>query len=193
MNSEKIEETTLNKRPKTRYIYIILFALCSLYTILSTAIQWKVIPNAQDDIQYSLGVVGINKTSDGTAMLTLLPSALLKDTMYFGCSYSMNLSANGNKCLDEKTLALAKGEFAKVGWYEPKGVFTIKNPYPQMVSIEVDGKYLKSFNETKLLSDGYNNASVILTSITLALYLIALQVALFLDKKARIKRKLSVA
>lgn len=172
------------KTVKYKYIYISLFIVLSTYTIAGTAMQWKSAPDTQDQVQSTLGVVGTSTSKDGATILSVLPTALLKDTMYFGCAYNMSVSGQKNQCLSPQELKAIDGELANVSWYEHKGLFGIKNPYKQMVSIEVNGKYLKSLNETKVLNDGYNNARGVITSITLLFYFVTLQLALFLKKKS---------
>lgn len=178
-------KTTKNKNPakssKSKYFYICLFIIASTYTVFDTAIHWKLTPS-QEEMQYTFGLVGVN-SDDGIPTISVLPSATLKDQMTFGCGYSMKSDSHTNQCLNESLLMPIKGSVATVGWYKLKSVFGYQNPYPQMVSLEVDSKYLKSYNETKVMNEGYNQIRGFLTCFILFVYFVMLQVVLFVIRK----------
>lgn len=169
-----------SKMKKSSYFYVSLFVAASAYTIFNTAIHWKITPS-QEQVQYTIGLVGID-SKNGIATLSVLPSPTLKDQVTFGCGYSMKSDPKSNQCLDESLLNPIKGTVATVGWYKLRSGFGHKNPYLQMVSLEVGGEYLKSYNETKVLNEGRNNARGLLTCLTLFIYFMILQVILFIQK-----------
>ncbi|WP_296208618.1 hypothetical protein [Psychrobacter sp. UBA3480] len=169
------------KSSKSKYFYISLFIVASTYTVLDTAMHWKLTPS-QEEMQYTFGLVGVD-SNDGIATISVLPSATLKDQITFGCAYSMKADPVSNQCLDASLLAPIKGSVATVGWYKLKSVLGYKNSYPQMVSLEVNGKYIKSYNETRVINEGYNQARGLLTCLTLLIYFVMLQFILFFNRK----------
>lgn len=170
--------TERKKSRKARYFYVVVFIVASVYIVFQAAMHWKIMPENADNLNYSVGIVGVEENKD-FPMLKILTSAQLKDQITFGCGYSMQTTAKDNQCLTPELLDSIKGELAIVRWYELKGFFGHRNVYPQLASIEVDGKYIKSFNETRVLNEGYNNAKAVLTSLTILAFFVVLQLVLF--------------
>lgn len=186
MEESKARKPVKSSKPK--YLYISLFVIASSYTVFDTAMNWKLTPS-QEQIQYTFGLVGID-SNDGVTTVSVLPSASLKDRITFGCGYSMKSDSQSNQCLDASLLTPLKGSVATVGWYKLKSVFGHQNPYPQLMSLEINNKYIKSYNETKVINQGYNRARGFLTFLTLFIYFVILQFILFVIRKKSNKAEL---
>ena len=72
-----------------------------------------------------------------------------KENQVFGCSYSAYSTPSTSVCISKKYIEDYIGKKAIFGWYYQTDFFGFHNPIPQLVSINVDGKYIKSYEDTK--------------------------------------------
>lgn len=143
----------LNPKTLSQKIYLIGYLLLILFILFNTILPWKGrdFPN-ETDILFSEGTINYNYQQDGRSkrLLLILDNVNnTKKTQVFGCSYSAYSTPNTSVCISKKNIEDYIGKKATFGWYYQADFLGLHNPTPQLVSINVDGKYLKSYEDTK--------------------------------------------
>lgn len=143
----------LNPRTLSQKIYLIGYLLFVLFILFNTILPWKGrdFPN-KAEILYSEGTINYNYQQDGRSKRLLLILDNVNNTkehQVFGCSYSAYSTPSTSVCISKKYIEDYIGKKAIFGWYYQTDFFGFHNPIPQLVSINVDGKYIKSYEDTK--------------------------------------------
>lgn len=99
----------------------------------------------KNQIQYSEGVLKVNKVYFKREVIPYI----IIDNITYACSYRIHNSPISDKCLPYSQLEPYIGQYAKVGWYTQKKFLWYKNPYRQLVSLQINGKTLKSYEQVK--------------------------------------------
>lgn len=89
------------------------------------------------------------------SILTLTPSGTLKAQVY-ACDYASSHRPTDD-CLDWTDLKPYLNQPARIGWYYQPDYLWFHNPHPQLVSLEVAGKTVRSYDDTKQNIEKYNN------------------------------------
>lgn len=118
-----------------------------------------------DRVQYSEGILNVSyqkvlKGSDYNVLL-LKEQNSNQWTEYY-CGYSARHFARANWCFTDEQIEPYKNKHAKIGWYYQDRFLWLKNPHPQLVSLQVDGKEIRSYEQTKNLSERYKKSGVYL-------------------------------
>lgn len=105
-----------------------------------------------DELQYSEGILNVSyqkvlKGSDYNVLL-LKEQNSNQWTEYY-CGYSARHFARANWCFTDEQIEPYKNKHAKIGWYYQDRFLWLKNPHPQLVSLQVDGKEVRSYQDTK--------------------------------------------
>lgn len=104
-----------------------------------------------DDIHYSTGIVRVIK--EPSKRNTTVDHVLFKGAdgqmMHLACSYSASYYARRSGCSyggRKEFYAEIHNKQAEIGWYIEKPFLGITNPYPQLISLKIEGKQHRSLN-----------------------------------------------
>lgn len=142
---KKISE--LSKSQKT---HIIVFLLLMSFMPAKSFLEWKGRDFPQkSELNYSTGVLGhLSTTGEDSKSFTVLRSIERSgQDMIFGCSYTAFVSSTTGSCIGRKQVESYLGKQATVGWYYQPSFLGFKNNMPQLVSLKVGSKYLKTYEE----------------------------------------------
>lgn len=86
------------------------------------------------------------------------------------CDYTAQHKARLSSCFLEEHITPYLNENVRVGWYKKDDVLWFHNPYPQLVSLEVDGKVIRSYEESLVLAKNRIGTflKILLSFITIA-------------------------
>lgn len=130
----------------------VLVILISLWFMTMTRMGWH-IPTT-DEVYYNEGVVSVVRVYYSNKKNRWVEHIELKTDdgklIHFGCSYTAYYYTQYSGCLfSEEYQDFVKKVHNKrgvVGWYVQKPFLGAKNPYPQIVSLNIEGKYAKDLN-----------------------------------------------
>lgn len=143
-------------------ILSILFTIClGIYMVTDSLseIRGQDFPQI-NELKYSEGILRAyhqrfdESDGDGTRdilMVRLLnqkSSDALLDNSYY-CNYMSKHDPRTSFCLKEEDIFNHRKKYAKIGWYIPKPFLWHKNPYPQIVTLEVENKLILSYDFSK--------------------------------------------
>lgn len=107
----------------------------------------------ESELQYDTGILTTYeqtfsyKTGQNTPVMVRLSGN------YF-CNYHVGHKPAWSNCLKDKQELLSySGQKAKIGWYKNEDFLWIKNPYKQLVTLEVNSKVVLSYQDTKAKVD----------------------------------------
>ncbi|WP_296208697.1 hypothetical protein [Psychrobacter sp. UBA3480] len=136
---------------KSQKTHIIVFLLFMSFMPTKSFLEWKGRDFPQkSEINYSTGVLDyLRTTGKDSKSFTVLRSieGSSQDTV-FGCSYTAFISSTTGSCISRNKVESYLGKQATVGWYYQPSFLGFKNNMPQLVSLEVNGKHLKTYEET---------------------------------------------
>lgn len=128
----------------------------SIATFLLTAVDQLLLGKfwyipSPDDIHYSTGIVRVIK--EPSKRNTTVDHVLFKGAdgqmMHLACSYSASYYARRSGCSyggRKEFYAEIHNKQAEIGWYIEKPFLGITNPYPQLISLKIEGKQHRSLN-----------------------------------------------
>ena len=135
---------------KSQKTHIIVFLLFMSFMPTKSFLEWKGRDFPQkSELNYSTGVLDyVRTTGKDSKSFTVLRSidGSGQDTV-FGCSYTAFVSSTTGSCIGRNKVESYLGKKATVGWYYQPSFLGFKNNIPQLVSLEIDGKYLKTYEE----------------------------------------------
>lgn len=127
--------------------FTLLIAVCLM---LNSAFSWqgRDFPK-KSELMYSEGTLeslttGLHKSRRSFVVLRSPKRASQK--IVYGCTYSA-YDSGISSCVGEKTLEPYLGKQATIGWYYQPQFLGFQNNMPQLVSLEVEGKYLKTYED----------------------------------------------
>lgn len=144
------------------WLLVIACMLCGIslngYFIINTLarIRGDYIPKIHE-IEYSEGLLRAyykkfdEDDGDGARDLLVVQMSGQKFTkkplsnIYY-CNYNVIHKPNTSFCLKEDEIVQHNGKPAKIGWYVSKPFLWYDNPYPQLMTLEVDGKSIISYD-----------------------------------------------
>lgn len=143
----------LKTKTLSQKIYLTGYLLFVLFILFNTIFPWKGrdFPN-ESEITYSEGTINYDYQQDGKSKRLLLVLENIDNTkknQVFGCSYSAYATTSTSVCVSKKYIENYIGKKTIFGWYYQPDFFGLHNPTPQLVSINVDGNYIKSYANTK--------------------------------------------
>ncbi|WP_066803879.1 hypothetical protein [Moraxella oblonga] len=99
-------------------------------------------------IQYSEGTLKTIKRRASrhhtVTDVVLVPFDSKVGTTYY-CDYTAQHTAVSSSCLPEEKIAPYRNQSVRIGWYQKSDVLWFHNPHPQLVSLEVDGEVIRSY------------------------------------------------
>lgn len=96
-----------------------------------------------------------------------------KECHSYHCGYSAYYLPSLQSCFNNyKNLKPYHRKKAKVGYYYQKDFLWFHNPYRQMVSLEVDGKPVDTYQNTKSYIKRLHTITIVLSSCLLAMFVI---------------------
>lgn len=160
-------------KPKTlsQKMYWIGYLLFVVFILFNTILPWqgRDFPN-ETDIYYSEGTINYIHERDGRSARLLLVLEDVNNTredQVFGCSYSAYATPSTSVCMSKRYIEDYIGKKATFGWYYQADFFGLHNPMPQLVSINVDGYYIKSYTDTEAKFFKMNMGRIFISLINL--------------------------
>ena len=106
----------------------------------------------EHELQYAEGIIQTHKDSEGNRGAVVVNVVELIDgnnqgTNYY-CNYSAYFRIGMSQCINEKEISNYLGKPAKIGWYMQKDYLFFHNPYPQLVTLEVDGALVRDYHKS---------------------------------------------
>lgn len=175
-------------KSKGNFIVSVIF-----FIVISTIFAMKVpatdLPE-KSEIQYSTGVFHIVTPAKFVNHVELSRIGGSNDSNVFSCAYNAFSNGKQSSCGDTKFLKPYVDKEVTVGWYQQKAFLGFENELPQLVSIELDSKIMKSYEETVKTSKGlqYVNIGLYIFVFILSILLYKSNVRIF-EEHAKKKRK----
>lgn len=161
---------------KEQKLYIAGFLLFFSYLLMHYLLEFngRDFPQ-QSELRYSTGILEYSRApgKNSLSFIILQPIERTDKKMAFGCSYSVALSSAGS-CMDLKSTEPYAGKTARVGWYRQSKFLGFENRLPQLVTLEVEGKHVKTYEGTYELLNRLNKSNTYTT-----LFFMALSIFLF--------------
>lgn len=102
----------------------------------------------KSELQYSTGIFETERSLRATNHVKLTNIDGGKGYKVFSCSYSPFSNQRGSSCGDNKNLAPYINKEVTIGWYEVDSFLGFTNDMPQLVTIEMDGEVIRSYEHT---------------------------------------------
>ncbi|MGO2559998.1 MULTISPECIES: hypothetical protein [unclassified Psychrobacter] len=140
-----------SKLSKSQKIHIILFLLFISFLPTKYFLEWRGRGFPQESqLNYSTGILEYTRTTGkrSRSLIILEPIEYSDEKVVYGCSYTAITSGSSASCLDLKSVEPYLGKHAVVGWYDQPSFLGFKNDTPQLVTLKIDDKHLKTYDET---------------------------------------------
>ncbi|MGP5505629.1 hypothetical protein [Psychrobacter celer] len=125
------------------------------------------------EIQYSTGIFHIVTPAKFVNHVDLSRIGGSNDSKVFSCAYNAISNGRQSTCGDTKFLQPYVGKEVTIGWYRQQPFLGFKNDMPQLVSIEMNGEIMRSYEQTAKTNDG-------LKYVNIGLYILAFLLSVFL-------------
>lgn len=175
-------------KSKGNFIVSVIF-----FIVISTIFAMKVpatdLPE-KSEIQYSTGIFHIVTPAKFVNHVELSRIDGSNDSNVFSCAYNAFSNGKQSSCGDTKFLKPYVDKKVTIGWYQQKAFLGFENELPQLVSIELDSKIMKSYEETVKTSKGlqYVNIGLYIFVFILSILLYKSNLRIF-EEHAKKKRK----
>ena len=114
----------------------------------------------ENELSYTTGIYSIVEQPEYVNHIMLNQINENYDSQLFTCSYNSFDNGSSSSCGDKKYLTPYVGNVVTIGWYEQKKFLGFKNDVAQMVTIETNGKIVRSYRETFDYIKSMNNFSL---------------------------------
>lgn len=114
----------------------------------------------ENELSYTTGIYSIVEQPEYVNHIMLSQINQNNDSQLFTCSYNSFGNGSSSSCGDKKYLTPYVGNMVTIGWYEQKKFLGFKNDVAQMVTIEANGKIIRSYHETFDYIKSMNNFSL---------------------------------
>lgn len=114
----------------------------------------------ESELNYTTGIYSIVEQPEYVNHVMLNQINERNESQLFSCSYSSFGNGASSSCGDTKYLASYVGNVVTVGWYEQKEFLGFKNDVAQMVTTQMNGKIMRSYDETFDYIKSMNNFSL---------------------------------
>lgn len=108
-------------------------------------------------IQYSEGILKTTQRRASrhhtVADVVLVPFDSKVGITYY-CNYTARHTAVLSSCQPEEKITPHRNQPVKIGWYQKSDVLWFHNPHPQLVSLEVDGEVIRSYEYSLKIAKG---------------------------------------
>lgn len=105
----------------------------------------------ESEINYSEGTLKVERQRTGKAstayFIVVTPKNSLRGVNYY-CSYAAYHELATAWCLRKEELEPYLNQQVRVGWYQQKSFLWFDNSHPQLVSLSVNGKIIRSYDDT---------------------------------------------
>ena len=106
----------------------------------------------ENELKYAEGIIQTHTDSAGSRGSVVVNVVELIDgnnqvTNYY-CNYSAYFRIGLSECIDDKEISNYLGKPAKIGWYMQKDYLFFHNPYPQLVTLEVDRVLVRDYHKS---------------------------------------------
>ena len=157
---------------KSQKIYIIVFLLFISYMPAKVFLEWKGRDFPQESaLNYSTGILKYSRSHGKNSRSFIILRSVerpYKNTVY-GCGYSAFTSSASGSCFGLKEIEPYSNKQATVGWYDQSSFLGFKNNKRQLVSLEVDGKQIKTYEETSRIIMKINKSKIYIYFFFIAL------------------------
>ena len=102
----------------------------------------------KSELRYSTGIFEIQKAQESANYVLLKNTDNNPHSQLFSCSYSPFSNGPASSCGGSKNLAPYINKEVTIGWYEVDDFLGFKNEMPQLVTIEMDGRVMRSYDHT---------------------------------------------
>lgn len=124
-------------------------ALIPLLGTLSTIVVGLPVGFPEENkLQYSTGIFDIEKAMQATNHVLLKQVNGSSNYQVFSCSYSPFGNQRSSSCGDKKYLQPYVDGAVTIGWYKIDKFLGFTNDIPQLVSIEMNGEVMRSYEHT---------------------------------------------
>lgn len=114
----------------------------------------------ENELSYTTGIYSIVEQPEYVNHIMLNQINENYDSQLFTCSYNSFGNGSSSSCGDKKYLTPYVGNVVTIGWYEQKKFLGFENDVAQMVTIETNGKIIRSYRETFDYIKSMNNFSL---------------------------------
>lgn len=131
----------------------------------------------KENIVYSDGILKTTQRRASrhhtVADVVLVPFDKKAGITYY-CNYTARHTAVLSSCQPEEKITPHRNQSVRIGWYQKSDVLWFHNPHPQLVSLEVNGKVIRSYDDSfKIAKDRIGVANMIVDSFITIAFVIA--------------------
>lgn len=128
----------------------------------------------KSELQYITGTILKTDERDyASRPLVTIYAKDTKSTWIFGCEYGVRFYKNGSSCMSYKSIEEIFGETVTIGWYYDDGVLFVEpSPSTQLVTLEINGKSIISYQDTLNTINRNNRVDIITLTIFYFCYLV---------------------
>ena len=144
------------------------------------------------EVRYSTGIFHIVTPAKFVNHVDLSRIGGSNNSKVFSCAYNAISNGRQSTCGDTKFLQPYVGKEVTIGWYRQQPFLGFTNDMPQLVSIEMDGEIMRSYEQTAKTNHGlkYVNIGLYIFIFILSVSLYKSNVRIF-SEHAKNKRALS--
>ena len=155
------------------------FIVSVVFFIVISAVFAMKVPTTnlpeKSEIRYATGIFNIVTPAKFVNHVELSRIDGSSDSKVFSCAYNAFSNGKQSSCGDTKFLEPYDGNKVTIGWYQQKEFLGFENDLSQLVSIEMNGKTMKSYEEVVKTSKG-------LQYINIGLYVLIFILSVWLYK-----------
>lgn len=140
---------SLSKTQKN-HIFLLLLTLCFFPSKLILEWKGRDFPS-ESELHYSEGILAYEGFG-----ITLKSIEDPSKRTIFSCHYTAFTTRDSGRCMDRKYIKPYLDRPAKIGWYYQTSFLGFTNDFPQLVSLAVDGKKIKSYEKTLKTTNNIN-------------------------------------
>ena len=138
-----MSKPALNKKIRISLSMVLFFG--SLNTLIT---DFPVGFPEKSELQYSTGIFDTERSLRATNHVSLTNIDGSNEYKVFSCSYSPFSNQRSSSCGDVKNLEPYMNKEVTIGWYQVKPFLGFKNEIPQLVTIDIDGETMRSYEHT---------------------------------------------
>ena len=123
-------------------------AIIPFFSLANLAVDFPVGFPDKSKLQYTTGIFEIQKSGESENYILLKNIHNNTHSQLFSCSYSPFSNGPTSSCGGLENLAPYVNKKVTIGWYEVDDFLGFKNDMPQLVTIEMDGRVMRSYAHT---------------------------------------------
>ena len=144
---------------RSQKIHIAAYLLFVLFLASKCFLEWKGRDFPKEaELNYSTGFLEHSRTlgRNSKAYIGLRSMQDANKITRYDCSYTAFISSTSGSCMDLSGVEAYLDKKATVGWYYQSNFLGFENSMPQLVSLEVADKHLKTYEEVARLNRKVN-------------------------------------